>query len=293
MAISASTEYGRRLVPQILDSLVATDPDRILYSIAKFSDDSHEFRHISARAFAKAVDKTAWWLISQVGKSTSIQTVGYIGPRKLITNHHLWLCCSIAVTNYTKMIFVTYCWHTHVWRRTTLWVYHNSYYDGYCLGLDGWRRLIWPFAQALFLSPKNNTEGALAVLNSLNCNIWVKPCDHPSLPLVEKCLEQHPMKVLEMPLVDELLDAENTEPFPYTKTFDEATKDPFCFLHTSGSTGPPKPIAWSNGLVGTMDAVRLLPPTEGDDGFAPWTSDWKQGDRIYSAFPMSHVRISF
>ena len=99
------------------------------------------------------------------------------------------------------------------------------------------------------------------------------------------------MKVLEMPETDELLNAEFTEPFPYNKTFDEAIQDPFCFLHTSGTTGVPKPIAWSHGLIGTMDAVRLLPPTEGDDGLVPWTSLWDEGDRIYSAFPMSHVRI--
>ena len=55
----------------------------------------------------------------------------------------------------------------------------------------------------------------------------------------------------------------------------------------------PKPIAWSHGLIGTMDAVRLLPPTEGDNGLVPWTSDWKEGDRIYSSFPMSHVSIFF
>lgn len=38
--------------------------------------------------------------------------------------------------------------------------------------------------------------------------------------------------------------------------------------------------------------VRLLPPTEGDDGLALWTSLWKQGDRLYPSFPMSHVCIS-
>ncbi|KAK3167235.1 putative secondary metabolism biosynthetic enzyme [Lepraria neglecta] len=96
------------------------------------------------------------------------------------------------------------------------------------------------------------------------------------------------MKVLDIPEIDELLDAESTESFPYNKTFDEAIQDPFCLLHTSGSTGLPKPVSWSHGLIGTMDAVRLLPPTEGDDGLAPWTSLWKEGDRIYSSFPMSH-----
>lgn len=99
------------------------------------------------------------------------------------------------------------------------------------------------------------------------------------------------MKLLDIPEIDELLDAESTESFPYNKTFDEAMQDPFCVLHSSGTTGLPKPISWSHGLIASMDAVRLLPPTEGDDGLAPWTSLWKEGDRMYSSFPMCHVRI--
>ncbi|KAF7551265.1 hypothetical protein G7Z17_g5136 [Cylindrodendrum hubeiense] len=96
------------------------------------------------------------------------------------------------------------------------------------------------------------------------------------------------MEVLDLPELDELLDAEATEHYQYDKTFNEATQDPFCLLHTSGSTGLPKPIAWSNGLIGTMDAIRLLPPTQGDNGMVPWTTGWNDGDRIYSSFPMSH-----
>nr|CEG02830.1 unnamed protein product [Fusarium pseudograminearum CS3487] len=37
-----------------------------------------------------------------------------------------------------------------------------------------------------------------------------------------------------------------------------------------------------------MDAVCLLPPTEGDGGLAPWMDNWNPGDRIYYSFPMSH-----
>lgn len=153
-------------------------------------------------------------------------------------------------------------------------------------------RLPFAFLEALFLSPKNSTGGALAVLEAAKCNIWVKPCEQPCLPLVEDFLRKRSMKVLDLPGTEDLLNAESVEPFSFSKTFDEAIQDPFCILHTSGSTGVPKPISWSHGLIGTMDAVRLLPPTEGDDGLAPWTSLWKEGDRLYSAFPMSHVRLS-
>lgn len=98
------------------------------------------------------------------------------------------------------------------------------------------------------------------------------------------------MKVLELPEVDYLLDAETTEYYPYEKTFEEAADEVFCVLHTSGSTGLPKPVIWTHALLATMDAVRLLPPSK--DGMLPWTADWNECDRIWSAFPMSHVSPS-
>lgn len=101
MTVDSSLQYGKRLIPQILDHLASTEPDRIVYSIAAFADDSHEFRHISAQLFAKAVDKTAWWLHERVGtlngisnghgeagqngtqqETPNIKPLGYIGPRK-------------------------------------------------------------------------------------------------------------------------------------------------------------------------------------------------------------------
>ncbi|KAH3513087.1 hypothetical protein KXV55_001874 [Aspergillus fumigatus] len=235
---NASVPYGRRLIPQIMDSLAATEPERIVFSLATFSGDSLEFRPISARTFANAIDKTAWWLHNQVGRPDSIQPVGYIGPHDL------------------RHVLLTYA----------------GVKAGYA---------------ALFLSPKNSTEGALAVLEATKCDLWINACDVSPVPLVKEVLQKRPMNVLQLPQLDELLDAVSTDPFPYTKKFDEAINDPFCFLHTSGTTGVPKPIPWSHGLIGTMDAVRLLPP--GADGdLPPWTTDWKTGDTIYSSFPMSH-----
>jgi acyl-coenzyme A synthetase/AMP-(fatty) acid ligase len=139
------------------------------------------------------------------------------------------------------------------------------------------------------LSPKNNIEGATAVLKAASCTTWVKPNELPLLPLISEVRKQYPMDVLELPGVDELLDAASVDPFDFTKKFEDVVDQPFCILHTSGTTGVPKPIVWSHGLIGTMDAVRLLPPVEGDDGLKPWTNNWDDGDRIYSSFPMSHV----
>nr|POE54266.1 non-canonical non-ribosomal peptide synthetase fub8 [Quercus suber] len=226
MVPAVSIPYGRRLIPQILDDVVSTDPERIIYTLTSFPHNSPSFRHITARAFAKAVDKTAWWLQSLLGTSTSIRPLAYIGP---------------------------------------------------------------PGCTALFLSPMNNTEAAIAVLQASDCSLWIHPSEQQKkLPLVSNVLERRPMKILHLPPLDELLGAEPVEPYQYEKTFEKAAKEPFCMLHTSGTTGVPKPISWTHALIGTMDAVRLLPPVEGDEGLAPWTSIWRPGDTLYSSFPMSH-----
>lgn len=78
----AEIPYGRRLLPQIIDKVAVVEPERIVFSLATLSGNSLNFDHISARIFSKAVDKTAWWLNSLVGKPDSVQLIGYIGPRK-------------------------------------------------------------------------------------------------------------------------------------------------------------------------------------------------------------------
>lgn len=130
----------------------------------------------------------------------------------------------------------------------------------------------------------------MALLDKTSCKYWISPTQQPqSLPDI---LSQHSMKVLTIEDVESLLDTENVPRYPYEKTFDEAATEPFCVLHTSGTTGLPKPIFWNHGLLSTLDAVRLLPGVEGDGGLKPWTSTWHDKDRLYSAFPFFHVSTS-
>lgn len=99
MAIDSTQIYGKRLIPHILDDLARSDPDRIIYSLASFSDQTASFRTITAAEFVKAVDKTAWFLQGRLkeqieaqangsgghndGSAKKILPIGYIGPRKL------------------------------------------------------------------------------------------------------------------------------------------------------------------------------------------------------------------
>ena len=101
----ASTVYGKRLIPNIIDERARDDPERPVYSIpissgngsrgfqdistrgAVYSipvtsnDVSAGFHDISARLFANAVNRVAWWLESELGKGSSFPVIGYIGPR--------------------------------------------------------------------------------------------------------------------------------------------------------------------------------------------------------------------
>jgi hypothetical protein len=104
--VDTDSLYGRRLIPQILDRLAVADPERVVYSIASLSDGAPKFKHITAQAFGRAVDKTAWWLHKHLNgmngapngdlaqehavtqKPPKIQALGYIGPRKYTLDFH-------------------------------------------------------------------------------------------------------------------------------------------------------------------------------------------------------------
>lgn len=51
---------------------------------------------------------------------------------------------------------------------------------------------------------------------------------------------------------------EYIEPYPYNKTFEEAEWDPLVVLHTSGSTGLPKPIVARQGMLAIADKYHNL-----------------------------------
>lgn len=60
--------------------------------------------------------------------------------------------------------------------------------------------------------------------------------------------------------------------FPYDKTYEEAEWDPVVVLHTSGSTGLPKPVVARVGMMSIGDAYRELPEFQGSKfHFNAWT----------------------
>lgn len=102
--------------------------------------------------------------------------------------------------------------------------------------------------------------------------------------MVAGVLAAYPLRVLKVPGIHELL-AGKPRPYPYTKIFEQAKNEPLVALHTSGSTGMPKPIVWTHEWAAAYyNMIQLDPPVgyESQDRLF-------QANRVFFLFPPFHV----
>lgn len=108
----------------------------------------------------------------------------------------------------------------------------------------------------------------------------------PRPPAVGPVLQLHDyLQVLTTPSFEELLKT-TYEHFPYNKTFQEAKGEPLVALHTSGTTGLPKPIVYTHDYAAAyVQAIQLEPP----EGFESMEKK-SAGGRVFSLTAPFHVR---
>ncbi|CAO1601145.1 hypothetical protein XANCAGTX0491_004809 [Xanthoria calcicola] len=116
----------------------------------------------------------------------------------------------------------------------------------------------------------------------VDCQIFLRARDTN----VDHILNERAMRVDVVPELEALLDATSVETYPYTKSFQEAHMDPCLVLHTTGSTGLPKPITWKVGILSTYEAWRTIPAV---DGHVPTTEIYQQSKRAYTSMPLFHT----
>lgn len=82
-----------------------------------------------------------------------------------------------------------------------------------------------------------------------------------------------------------------SKPYAYTKTWAEAKNDPIMIIHTSGSTGAPKPITYTNAFYGVMEHTARLPPHDGVpySGLADFGPSNGAQTRLFNGFPLFHL----
>ena len=99
-------------------------------------------------------------------------------------------------------------------------------------------------------------------------------------------LAARPMQILSVPEVDYFMNcSEDVQEYHWQGSFDDMRGKTFMILHTSGSTGIPKPVFVAHGTLASNDAHQLIPSLGGDH---TWI-DFFKNKRFFIAFPPFHA----
>lgn len=113
-------------------------------------------------------------------------------------------------------------------------------------------------------SPRNSGEAHAALMSSLGCSKLITTCPAPA---GSAAVESIASEKLVIPSLNQLLDLKqgHRRAISYQKSFEDARTDPIFILHTSGSTGIPKPLIYTNEYIARVYNTQSLVPPPGFD----------------------------
>ncbi|KAI1142672.1 acetyl-CoA synthetase-like protein [Hypoxylon sp. FL0543] len=114
--------------------------------------------------------------------------------------------------------------------------------------------------KALFVSPRNATEGQIRLFQGTDCHFIFHSSEFQDA--VESWKKEHPMKSTVVAPEREWYFGDESTCIEYERSFEQGEWDPFVVLHTSGSSGFPKPILVRQGWLLAMDLFKTMPPKD-------------------------------
>jgi acyl-CoA synthetase (AMP-forming)/AMP-acid ligase II len=109
-------------------------------------------------------------------------------------------------------------------------------------------------------------------------------------PLVKAMITANPKIIgTQMKSFDEMILP--SPEYPYSETWSEAIDKPIVVLHSSGSTGIPKPVIMTHGTCAVFDNEHNLPMVPGRDkqDITMWTGKDADSSKYYHIFPPFHL----
>ncbi|KAI0837983.1 acetyl-CoA synthetase-like protein [Hypoxylon sp. FL0890] len=139
----------------------------------------------------------------------------------------------------------------------------------------------------LLPSPRNPPSMNLSLMNRTESTKLLYAAE--ATPIIKPLLTLSPtLHDVAIPAFDDMLNS-TPDHYPYNKEFDKAINEPLVVLHSSGSTGPPKPITMTNGSFAVLDYERTLPTVPGREKMDHSIWNFEGEARVYSVFPFFHV----
>ncbi|KAI0532943.1 hypothetical protein GGR58DRAFT_517325 [Xylaria digitata] len=222
---TASAEYGRRLLPHIIDDVASKDPQREILLTARSSDPKDGWAPITFGDYANAINRCAQEIVDRYGGALAgtFPTIAYIEPQD---------------TRYFIVVIATI-------------------KAGY---------------QALLISPRNTQQAQINLFEKTDCHIlWFA---EPFSSAVQSWLQEREMQTLHISPLQQW--------FPT-----EQVPQPFCVLHTSGSTGFPKPVVTRTGMMAISDTHKKLGKRDGSNY---WVNECdNRVKRTFLPMPLFHA----
>lgn len=136
--------------------------------------------------------------------------------------------------------------------------------------------------QLFLTSPRNSIAAQIHLFDRLECTVLLS--SNPRPPAVTAIASHRDFPVFEVPSVSYLLDTQHKH-FAFEKTWPDARSEPLFVIHTSGSTGIPKPLLYTHATAATNTKMMSLDPPVGYES----QDRVYQGKAVFIAFPPFHV----
>ncbi|KAI2465615.1 hypothetical protein F4781DRAFT_408665 [Annulohypoxylon bovei var. microspora] len=236
--MAKKAEFGRRLLPNVIDEIAQEEPSRECFSIPRSSKPEDGWQAITFKEYSNAINHISYLIVEKCGHAppNTTPTLAYIGPNDI--RYVVLLIAAIKA--------------------------------GY---------------KALFISPRNSDEAQMNLFDKTDCQFICFPASHRVT--VQQWVQKRAMLAVEVPPIDSWFPSHEVKPFPYGKTFEQAEWEPLVVLHTSGSTGLPKPVVVRQGMLAVSDAYHNVPNWKGLPTFIRVWSEYSK--RQLAPFPLFHA----